>query len=159
MTLFGNQAEDDYQRAVGLVESTIRSLGVDPAQCRVQREHGHAFTLRRGSASILIALTPAKQADDVGVLRLLAPIVHLPADADREKAMMRRLLEANASELSGIAFAVRDTQVVVVGERSVRDLDASEVDQFVRNVGRAADRFDDALAAEFGVERVADRRT
>ncbi|MCZ7680442.1 MAG: YbjN domain-containing protein [Sandaracinaceae bacterium] len=66
------------------------------------------------------------------------------------------MLEANATELAGAAFALSEGEVVVVSERSVTDLDASEVDAMIRNVGRTADRYDDELAAQYGALRSSD---
>lgn len=158
MTLFDEQAENDYQRAVKLVEQTVQALGIEPKQCRVQVPgSADAFSLRRGSASMLVTLQHGQRADDEGTIRIVAPVVMLPTDAAKEHAMLRKLLQINAKDLAGTAFALVENQVVVVSERSVQDLDASEVDQLIRSVGRVADRFDDALAAEFGVQRVADR--
>lgn len=160
MTLFGEQAEYDYQRAVTLVEEVVRALGIDPAHARAQAQgSGDAFSLRRGSASMLVTLQHGKRADDEGTIRIIAPLVTLPTEPAKEHAMMRKLLQSNARELSSAAFALVDGHVVVVSERSVQDLDASEVDRMIRSVGRVADRYDDALAAEFGVQRVADRTT
>jgi hypothetical protein len=160
MTLFGDRVENDYERALTLVENTVRGLGVDPAQCRFETEGGgNGFSLRRGSASMLVTLQHGTRADDIGTLRIVAPVVALPTDAAKEHALFRRLLNANAKDLSGTAFALVNGQVVVVSERSVQDLNASEVELMVRSVGRIADRFDDVLAAEFGVQRVADRTT
>ncbi len=160
MTLFDDQAESDYQRAVSFVESTVKALGVDPARCRVNVSgSGDAFSLRRGSASMLVTLQHGKDADDEGTIRIVAPIVMLPSEPTKEHALLRKLLHLNAKDLTGAAFALQDGQVVVVTERSVEDLDASEVEQMIRSLGRVADRFDDALASEFGVQRVADRTT
>ena len=41
-------------------------------------------------------------------------------------------------------------------ERSVQDLDGSEVDGMIRNVGRLADAWDDALAERYGARRSSD---
>ena len=84
------------------------------------------------------------------------PYQKVTVTGDREAALYKRLLEANASELVGVAFGLRDGEVVLVSERSVRDLDGSEVDALIRSVGRVADRFDDALAKEFGAQRSSD---
>jgi len=160
MTLFGEHDGNDYARAVALVENTVRGLGLDPAKCRMETaEGGRGYSLRRGSASMLVMLQHGTRSDDVGTLRIVAPIVVLPTDTAKEHSLFRRLLNANAKDLGGTAFAVADGQVIVVSERSVQDLNASEVEVIVRSVGRIADRFDDVLAAEFGVQRVADRTT
>ncbi len=145
----------DATRAVALVEQVIRGLGIDPRASRTEREGHVAFALRRGSARILIAIhAPSAELPD-GRLRVVAPVVHLPAP-ERESALFRRLLEANATELVGAAFAISGGEIVVVAERSVEDLDASEVDSVIRNVGRVADRYDDELAAQFGAKRSSD---
>lgn len=154
------KTESDYRQAVTFVETTVRTLGLEPSQCRVNVPGaGDAFSLRRGSASMLVTLQQGKRPGDEGTIRILAPVVMVPSDAAKEHAMLRKLMHANVKEVTGAAFGLLDGQVVVVTERSVKDLDASEVEQMIRSLGRVADRFDDALAAEFGVQRVADRTT
>lgn len=152
----GDQAESNVSRAVSLVEASIVALGIDPAQSRVATSDGsHGFALRRGSAAIFVAVHPPSAANVEGTLRVVAPVVRGWAP-DRELGLYKRLLEANAGELVGVAFGLRDQEIVLVTERSVRDLDASEVDAMIRSVGRVADRFDDLLAKEFGVQRSSD---
>lgn len=154
------KAESDYQHAVSFVEATVRALGLDPSQCRVKVPGaGDAFSLRRGSASMLVTLQQGKRPGDEATIRIVAPVVMVPADAAKEHAMLRKLMHANVKDVTGAAFGLLDGQVVLVTERSVKDLDASEVEQTIRSLGRVADRFDDTLAAEFGVQRVADRTT
>lgn len=144
---------DDVERAIGLVETTIKGLGVDPAQAKIPGDQKTvAYALRRGSARVVVAI--AREAGG-GTLRVLAPVVKAPA-ADREAAVFKRLLELNAREASGAAFGLFGDDVVAVAERGVKDLDASEVDAIVKNVGRVADRWDDALAKEFGLKRSSD---
>ncbi|HJL20290.1 MAG TPA: YbjN domain-containing protein [Sandaracinaceae bacterium LLY-WYZ-13_1] len=150
----GDQAAQ-AERAVALVEQTIRGLGIDPGASRSQREGHVAYALRRGSARILVAVHAPSDGLPEGRLRVVAPVIHLPA-ADREHALFRRLLELNATELVGSAFAISGGEVVVVTERAVSDLDASEVDAMIRNVGRVADRWDDQLAERFGATRSTD---
>jgi hypothetical protein len=139
--------------AVSLVESSIRNLGLDPARARLPQEgEGARFALHRGSAEVFVVLAPPSEVDPVGTLRIVAPVIALPAD-DRRSALYERLLRLNAAEARGCAFALSGESVVVVHERSVRDLDASEVDAALRMVGAVADHFDDALAREFGAAR------
>ncbi|MGE0785888.1 MAG: YbjN domain-containing protein [Sandaracinaceae bacterium] len=147
--------QPEVARAIALVERTITALGVDPAASRSQRDGHVAYALRRGSARILIAVHAPSEELNEGRLRVIAPVVHL-AGVTREAELYRHLLEANARELVGAAFAVSGDEVVVVTERSVRDLDASEVDAMVRTVGRLADRYDDELAAAYGAARSSD---
>lgn len=156
MTLFGDQSATELDRAVSLVEQSIAALGVDPERSRMAGEGGvRQFSLRRGSAALLVAIHPPGQGADAGSIRVVAPVVRMP-DGGPTVELLMRLLRANADELVGAAFGVRDGEVVLVAERSVRDLDASEVDAMIRTVGRDADRYDDALAQEFGTLRASD---
>lgn len=155
MTASGDDATNEVERAVALVEQTIRGLGIDPAVSRTEREGHVAFALRRGSARILVAVHGPTAELGGGRLRVVAPVVRVPG-GEREPALYRRLLEANATELVGAAFAISGQEVVVVAERGVRDLDASEVDSMIRNVGRVADRYDDELATTYGAKRSSD---
>ncbi len=156
MTLFGDHAENDLKRAVGLVEQTIEALGVNPAETRIGASDGsHRWSLRRGSAAILVAVLPPSEAAPAGSLRVVAPVVRVPPE-DRMLPLARRLLEANARELRGVAFGLREEDVVLISERSLQDLDASEVSSVVRAIGSAADRYDDLLAQEFGTSRSSD---
>jgi len=156
MTLFGDQAKSDVERAVSLVEETIRKLGIDPGASRSDKEGHVAFALRRGSARILIAVHAPRGELVEGRIRVVSPCVVLPDGQANEAPILRHLLEANASELVGAAFAVSGDEVVVVAERSVKDLDLSEVDTMIRNVGRVADRYDDELSSKFTLKRSSD---
>ena len=144
---------DDVAKAIQLVEATIKALGVDPEKARIPGDSATvAFALRRGSARVVIAVA---RAEGGGTLRVLAPVVRVPP-ADKEAAVYRRLLEMNARDVAGAAFGIFGDDIVASSERSVRDLDASEVEAIVRAVGKVADRFDDALAKEFGLTRSSD---
>lgn len=144
------------ERAVSLVEQTIAALGVDPQRSRLAADGGvERFSLRRGSAALVVALHPPGQGDDAGTIRVVAPVVRMPSSGPTPELLLR-LLRANADELVGAAFGVQAGEVVLLAERSIRDLDASEVDALIRTIGRDADRYDDALAREFGTTRCSD---
>lgn len=147
---------DEVQRAVGLVEKSIAALGVDPQGTRKQREGHVAYALRRGSARILIAVHAPSAELSEGRLRVVAPVIK-GVSAEQQMSLYRFLLEANARDLVGAAFGISGDEVVVVAERGVKDLDASEVDVMIRNVGRVADRYDDELARTFGAQRSSDK--
>lgn len=115
------------------------------------------FALRRGSARILIGVHAPAPALPDGRLRVVAPIVRLPG-GPQETELMRRVLEVNAQELAGMAFAISGSDIIVVAERKLDGLDAAEVEELIRNVGRVADRYDDELAARFGASRSSDLR-
>lgn len=155
MSSSADQAAINAERAVALVVQTIAGLGIDPETSRTERPGHVAFALRRGSARILIAVHAASAELPEGRLRVVAPVVRLPAEAT-QRALFRWLLEANASALVGAAFALSGEEIVVVSERSVTDLDASEVDAMIRNVGRVADKYDDEIARSFDAVRSSD---
>jgi hypothetical protein len=104
---------------------------------------------------MLVAIQPSANDGEHASLRMVAPVVRV-GSADKN-ALFAWLLEANARELRGAAFGVTGEEVVLVAERSVVDLDASEVDAMIRTVGAAADHYDDFLATKFGAVRASDR--
>lgn len=147
----------EADRANALVEDAIRRLGVDPQQARVTGAAAGgsiSYVLRRGSARIAVAVHPS-QGERAGTLRVAAPVVRLPA-AEHRAALFQHLLELNARELVGAAFGLLGDEVIVVSERPLRDLDASEVDAAIRGVGRLADTWDDTLAGRFEAKRSSD---
>lgn len=153
MTLFGDHAESNLKRATGLVEQTIEALGVDPSQTRVDGGGSvQRWALRRGSASILISIEPPARGSEQGTVRLVAPVVRVP-EGDAAQRLFAHLLDLNTSALVGVAFGVQTDDVVLVTERSLQDLDASEVDALVRTIGAMADRYDDQLAERFDTVR------
>lgn len=145
----------EHQRAVALVEDAIKRLGIDPATARGPADARSAqYQLRRGSARIVIAIHAAEGAREAS-LRVAAPVIELPDEA-RRLALYHHVLELNAKELVGAAFGIAGSSLLVVAERSIRDLDGSEVDSILRSVGRIADTYDDALASRFGAKRSSD---
>jgi len=149
--------ENDFENAKKLVEATIRKIGLDPASCRASSGSSTsagqaAWTLKRGSASVLVAVTK-REDEGVSYLRVASPVVMLPADPARHEALFRKLLELNAAGLANAAFGLMGDRVVVVSERPVAGLDEGEVDQTVRHLAAVADTFDDRLEKDFGATR------
>jgi hypothetical protein len=158
--LFSDLPESILKLAVELVEQTLNALGVDPESSRVRSLDGiDRYAVRRGSARVLLSLhpPPGDGSSDDGSIRVIAPVVTLP-DPDQRLELYEHLLRVNARELAGVAFGVDldDGMVVLVAERSVRDLDASEVQGMLETIGRTADRYDDELAQAHGVQRASD---
>ena len=145
----------DATRAVELVERTITELGLDPTESKRERDDRITYALRRGSARLLVAVHLPTEKRAEGCLRVVAPVVRDVAEDD-QRALYRWLLEVNASELVGAAFGISQDEVVVVAERGFRDLDRSEVDAMIKNVGRIADKYDDVIADELGAIRSSD---
>ncbi len=142
----------DVEEALRLIESVIKGLGLDPASATIPGDAAtKAYALKRGSARVVVAVHSTETG---GTFRVLSPCVRIEATSSPD--LYKHLLELNARELVGAAFGVFGDEVVVVSERSVKDLDASEVEAAIRNVGRIGDRYDDALAQRFGVKRSSD---
>jgi Putative bacterial sensory transduction regulator len=143
--------EIDFENAKTLVESTIRKIGLDPAATRAPAASGSGvmWTLKRGSASILVTVTRHDD-ENATYLRVASPVVTLPSDAAKRGLLMRRLLELNAAGLANAAFGLVEERVVAVSERPAAGLDAGEVEQMIRHLSAVADTFDDRLSKEFG---------
>ncbi len=159
MSMFGgqNDAQSEFNRAVKVVEATLAALGLDPSQSRLATSDGStAFTLIRGSAEVLVFLNPAKN-EGPNFIRIVSPIWRMPAE--NQPLILRKLLEMNARDLFGTAFGLMGDDTVLISERSTKDMDRSEVEDILQNLGAAADYFDDWLVQQFGGARLADLRT
>jgi hypothetical protein len=146
--------DSEFENAKKLVEATIRKLGLDPATTRAPAagEAQAAWTLKRGSASLLVAVT-RHAGEGKAYLRVASPVVTLPADASKQPPLFRKLLELNAAGLANAAFGLIGDRVVVVSERPVEGLDEGELEQTVRHLAAVADTFDDRLEKDFGATR------
>lgn len=131
-----------------LLESVVRKLGLDPKKVERSSDDQHVtFAVKRGSANVVISTGSANGARYV---RVAAPVLVPPDDADKRAALYQRLLELNAAGLSNAAFGLLDGRVIVVSERPAVALQEVEVEQMVRHLAAVADTFDDKLVAEFG---------
>jgi hypothetical protein len=145
--------DTDFDTAKKLVEEAIKKLGLDPAAMRAsENESQAAWTLKRGSASVLVTVTHHADEDET-YLRVASPVVKLPADKAQYGALFRRLLELNAAGLANAAFGLIGDTVVAVSERPASGLGAEEVEQIVKHLAAVADTFDDRLAKEFGAPK------
>jgi anti-sigma factor RsiW len=147
--------DNDFENAKRLVEAAIRKIGLDPTAARAPSAGPDqaAWTLKRGSASVLVSVTN-REDEGVTYLRVASPVVTLPPDAGKHEPLLRKLLELNASGLANAAFGLLGDRVVVVSERPTAGLDEAEVEQMVRHLSAVADTFDDRLEREFGATRV-----
>ncbi len=146
---------DDFAGTKALVETAIRTLGVDPHAALAKEGDGHAsWSLQRGSAAILISLASrdSGHGSKVGVyLRVISPVMTLPPPEKRE-GLYKHLLELNAQGLANAGFGLVGDRVVAVAERPTDDMQAEEVSQMVRHLAAVADTYDDRLVKTFGGE-------
>jgi hypothetical protein len=144
----------EFDKAKQLVEDTIRKLGLDPTSTRAQAGGSTqaAWTLKRGSASVLVTVTHHEEENET-FLRVASPVVTLPSDKSKHEALFRRLLEINAAGLANAAFGLSGDRIVAVSERPAQGLGAEEVEQSIRHLAAVADTFDDRLEKEFGATK------
>jgi len=146
--------DTEFEAAKELVEATIRKLGLDPTTTRGRSpsDSQAVWTLKRGSASVLLTVT-FQESEDVTYLRVVSPVVTLPTHAGNQAALIRRVLELNAGGLANAAFGLVGDRVVAVSERTAAGLGAEEVEQTVRHLAAVADTFDDRFEKEFGATK------
>jgi len=149
-------AQQEFDRAVTLVEGAIRRLGLDPAAVQLDPPGGvgRGWSLMRGSAAVAVFLRLPREGEDGPQLRIVAPIVRV--DPTQEVALYRRLLELNAQGMGPVAFGLLHDRVVVVAERRSADLESAELEHLVQRVGAVGDHYDDQLVTRFGGQRVSD---
>lgn len=149
--------DSSFELARLLVEETIKSLGIDPARARAKEEPTQiSWSLKRGSASVLVSVATQPGAPERAWLRVAASVMIAPEDAEKKAALFRRLLELNARGLLNAAFGLVDDRVIAVSERPTAGLDREEVEQIVKHLSAVADTYDDRLVAEFGGKRASD---
>jgi CelD/BcsL family acetyltransferase involved in cellulose biosynthesis len=149
------QSVEDFDKAKGIVEAAIRTIGIDPAAATARSGPKHAsWTFQRGSAAILVNLTQRKE-DDKLYVRVVSPVMTLPDEATRG-ALYVRLLELNGKGLANCGFGLIGDRVVVVSERPAGGMDEAECEQIIRHLAAVADTYDDRLVQEFGGKRASD---
>lgn len=149
--LFDNGNEANLSSTVSMVEDVLVELGHFLNECRVDADDSrHAWRVVKGSAFIQISLL-VDEGDPQAYarLRIVAPVMTCDARVDLNK-LYRRLLNINLAGLRGCAFATRQSEVLIVAERSTLDLDRSEVLDLIQTVQNYADDWDNRLVDEFG---------
>jgi hypothetical protein len=150
ISLFDNERDANLKSSVEMVEGALIELGHIVADARREHEHSErCWHVEAGSAQVDIYLIDA---GPLWTLRVSAAVMTPGDDTDRA-ALFRSLLEKNASEVTGVAFALEGETVMLVAERSTVDLDPSEVTEIIGRVEKYADTYDDALVEEFGGTR------
>ncbi len=145
--LFENRRESSVESVTTMVEDVLIELGHFVNDCRVDAPNTlRAWRVQKGSATVRISLVDAPSYPR---LSIVAPVMRTDAKVN-VLSLYRRLLELNCDEVAGAAFAVRRNEVLLKTERSILDLDQSEVLDLIRRVQEYADKYDDELVAEFG---------
>lgn len=145
--LFDNERESNLASTVAMVEEVLRGLGHVVDQARVDSPDAErAWDVKKGSAEVAILIVDQ---DDFWQLRVVSAVMTVDDKVDLPK-LYKRVLELNANDVVGAAFAVKGPHVILVSQRSTRDLDQSEVHDVIHRVQEYADEWDDKLVEEFG---------
>ena len=147
MSLFANEREANLLSTVAMVEDVLIEFGHFVNECRRDRVgSAHAWAFQKGSATIAIDLVehPASWR-----LRVSA-IVMTTNDTVDKLGLYEQLLTLNAVEVTGAAFAIQGSEVLLLSERNTIDLDRSEVRDLVLIVRTFADEYDDKLVDQYG---------
>jgi len=154
-SLFGNRQEANLKTCEQMVEAVLTARGLNATQHRIESQGGPAWGVTAGSAEVFIFLTAGSGGDNF--IQVVSPVMTPPEEQLASPRLLRRLLELNATEMTGAAFGLRGDEVVVTTDRSTVGLDPIEVEEMIRRVSDYADHYDDALTLEFGGIRHADR--
>jgi hypothetical protein len=138
-----------------LIESVLIDRGLDVAGSRLAGDGGPAWGLTQGSAEVYVFLT-GSQSNEENFIQVIAPVMTPSPEAVQDGSLYRRLLELNATELTGAAFGLREGEVVLTTDRSTTGLDRVEVEEMLQRVADYADHYDDILTVEFGGVRHSD---
>jgi hypothetical protein len=153
-SLFDNRQASNLKSCEQMVEAVLAGRGLDAPRLRIESTGGPAWGMTSGSAEVFIFLTSGSAGDNF--IQVVAPVMTPPQEELAQPRLMRRLLELNATELTGAAFGLRGDEVVVTTDRSTVGLDPEEVEEMIKRVSAYADHYDDALTLEFGGIRHAD---
>jgi len=145
--LFDNERESNLESTVAMVEEVLRELGHVVDQSRVDSPNTErAWRVHKGSAEVAITIV---EQDDFWHLRVAAAVMTIDNSVEIP-ALYQRVLELNAHAVIGAAFGVKGPHVMLLSQRSTRDLDQSEVHDIIHRVQEYADDWDDKLVDEFG---------
>ena len=148
MGLFANSRQANINSAIAMVEDVLVELGyfLNDSREAAPGDAVRAWTVRKGSALVRILVSDDQK--DVH-LRVVSVVMTLTPDVD-EASLYRHLLTMNNRQIQGAAFAIEDSRVLLLTERSTMDLDRSEVLDVIERVRHYADDYDDLLVSRFG---------
>jgi len=121
-----------------VIETCIKSLGVDPNLCRGQKPG--QWDLKKGSASVWVDVFLSSQDENYGYFQTMAPICQIPT-ANRE-AFFKESLEIN-HQLYGVSFTVYKDWLYLKMIRELAGLDQNEAMAMLNRTGVYADQYDD----------------
>ncbi len=142
--MFGKKEDKnivDISQYEKMIEELLKSLGLDPDQCRHKPKT--LWSARRGSALIYFEIFPL---NNTYYIEISSPVMMLPSK--NLLPFYRRLLELNY-EIIGPKFFVKNDWVYLAENRELRGLDMEELKRITEAVASFADLHDDTLIEEF----------
>ncbi|KKD37185.1 MAG: YbjN domain-containing protein [Limnoraphis robusta] len=127
------------------IETVIAGLAKDQKVLVGQSDAGHLWKFQYGSAEVFVQLTGDTEED---TLTVWSPVLTLPAK--NEATLMRALLEMNWLSTYESHFAITNSQIVVLSNRTLAGITPAEISRIITVVATIADDNDDHLQAEFG---------
>jgi hypothetical protein len=144
------QLERDLAHARQLVDEVLDELGLKASS----RPLEGGWALVQGQTPVYVFVTStgggpgAGGEGDGGLIQVVAPVMAVPASG--RVALLRRLLELNGEELVSAGFGLKEGTVVITTDRSLGDLDRSEVREMILRISHYGQHFRRELEAEFG---------
>ena len=134
---------ENLQHYYEIIENCIRSLSVDPAQCRGEKPG--QWDLKKGSANVWIDIwRPEGTAE--GYFQAMAPVVKIPPT--NHELFFREILEIS-HQLYGVAMTLYEDWIYVKTVRELQDLSQNEAMAMLNRIGHYADEFDDVLQRKY----------
>lgn len=127
------------------IETVIAGLAQDQKVLVGNSDAGHLWKFQYGSAEVFVQLTGDTEED---TLTVWSPVLTLPAK--NEDKLMRALLEMNWLSTYESHFAITNSQIVVLSNRTLAGITPAEISRIITVVATIADDNDDDLQAEFG---------
>jgi hypothetical protein len=128
------------------IENVLIGLAQDQKVMVGQSEAGKVWQFEYGSVEVFVQLTGETDEDTITVW---ATVLKFPVK--NENQLMRKLLEMNWLSTLESHFAITNDQVVVLSNRTLADISATEISRIITSVATIADNNDDSLQAEFKV--------
>ena len=128
------------------IENVLIGLAQDQKVMVGQSEAGKVWQFEYGSVEVFVQLTGETDEDTITVW---ATVLKFPVK--NENQLMRKLLEMNWLSTLESHFAITNDQVVVLSNRTLADISATEISRIITIVATIADNNDDSLQAEFKV--------
>ncbi|UKN00784.1 YbjN domain-containing protein [Paracrocinitomix mangrovi] len=133
----------NIQNYYDMIESCLRTLGVDPSTCRGNQ--AGSWALFKGSAKVYIDCWHIEN-QGRAYFQVMAPIMKIP-EQNRE-TFYYDLLSFN-DKLFSCAFALYNDWAWIKMIREVDGLDESEALAIIQRVGSYADDYDDILKQHY----------